>query len=430
MRRVCLGVLLLSAMLSVSGCAYSMISRHGLRTEPFDRILHQAIHARGITPGGPVDARLVTRDELASVLEAVFRSEWAEDDFRDYQRALNAVGLWPSGRDLLHEYLAVMGEELAGMYVPAQQALYLVTDVKTPFRMRLFSVLLKRDLLMEFTLSHELVHLLQHTAYPELLDPGTSYQDQDDLVAALHAAVEGDATRYGLETIGLPLELPHPDEFRAEIEAQMASAAGRAFAQAPALIRLTLSFPYAQGYRLAFEEGNELLERPPASTEQVLHADKRREPFLVFDLRELQAALPEGCGLVWANTMGELGLSVLFRDLAERPSSSAWEGWDGDRYLVAECAEQLQFLWITAWDSEVDAAEFESAYRDIAGAVAERAGLGRAPGVERLGREVIVTTDRLGFLRGSSASLVHRARVSEADELRDWSAPPGLGSGS
>jgi len=38
MRRVCPVVLLLSAMLSGSGCAYSMISRHELRMEPFERI--------------------------------------------------------------------------------------------------------------------------------------------------------------------------------------------------------------------------------------------------------------------------------------------------------------------------------------------------------------------------------------------------------
>jgi hypothetical protein len=406
-------------MLSVSGCAYSMISRHELRMEPFERILHQTVRARGIAPGGPVEARVVSREELAKVLEAALRSQWAAGEIREYQRSLNAIGLWPADRDLPREYLAVMGEEAAGIYVPREKALYLVADAKTPFRVRLVSALLRRDLMMEFTLSHELVHLLQHSAYPELLDPDPPYQHQDDLVAALHAAVEGDATRYGLEAIGLRSELPPPAEFSALTEAQLASTGGEALAEAPALIRLTLSFPYAQGYRLAFEEGAQLLERPPASTEQVLHAEKRREPFVLFDLRDLKTALPQGCGLVWTNTVGELGLSVLFRDLAQLPSSSAWEGWDGDRYLVAECADQLEFLWITAWDSEVDAAEFESAYREIAGAVGERAGLGRLPEVQRLGREVTITTDRFRSLRGSLASLVHRVRVLDADELRD-----------
>jgi hypothetical protein len=419
MRRLCLGFLLVSAMLSSSGCAYSMVSRHELRTEPLERVLQQTTRARGIALEGPVDARLVSREELASVLEAALRSEWPEGDIREYQRSLNAIGLWPADRDLLREYLAVMGEEVAGMYVPVDKALYLVTDGKTPLWLRLFSALLRRDLMMEFTLSHELVHLLQHGAYPDLLDPDALYRDQDDLMAALHAAVEGDATLYGLEAMDLLSELPPPDEFGAETEAQLAAAAGEALAEAPALIRLTLGFPYSRGYRLAFEEGVHLLERPPASTEQVLHPGKRREPFLVFDLHDLKAALPDGCRLVWANTVGELGLSVLFRDLGERSSSSAWEGWDGDRYLVAECAGRPQFLWITAWDSEADAAEFESAYRDIAGALAARAGLDRAPEIERLGREVHITTDRFGSLRGTLASRVRRVRVSEVDELRD-----------
>jgi hypothetical protein len=161
------------------------------------------------------------------------------------------------------------------------------------------------------------------------------------------------------------------------------------------------------------------LDAPPASTEQILHPGKRREPFLVFDLSAARFSLPEGCRFVYENTVGELALSVLFSDWQDSAPRSAWEGWDGDRYLVARCEGRLGLLWISSWDTEADAREFAEAYEPIAEPLAAAAGLDSAPRVTLRGRQVIVASERLSAQVAALFS-ARRQRVATLDELFEY----------
>jgi hypothetical protein len=427
--------ILLGLALGASGCAYSMIRSGQLRQEPFDAVVARTAAARGIEPQQPINARVISSEELEAVLRRSIAREWSEDQIRSYEQAHTAMGLWPGDRDLLDEFIAVMREEVAGLYDPSDRALYIVSDTQPAFLSRLLSLLLRRDIERELVLAHELVHLLQHTRYPSLIDTDPFFYDHDDAAAAIQAAIEGDATRYGFEALELTQTLPEPADFRESIDAELASSSNAngdgALAGAPALIRLTLAFPYVYGYRLAHAEGAALLGAPPVSTEQVIHAGERRADFLAIDLRELRGALPAECRFVRENTLGELELSVLFRDLAEETSEDTWVGWDGDRYLVAECDEQPAILWLTAWDSRSDALEFEAAYRGILAALITRTGMAAPPTVHRSEREVVVYSDVLSPLAEALPARTRRQRVSTLSELRghfdagaDWNASP------
>jgi hypothetical protein len=415
--RLAAWILLFSA-LGASGCAYSMIRDGRLRPEPLDEIVSRTAAARGIEPQLPIDARVVTSEELEGVIRRAITRAWSDDQIRRYERALAAMGLWPGDRDLLDEFLAVMREEVAGLYDPSDRALYVVSDTTAPFLTRLLSAFLRRDIEREAVLSHEVVHLLQHAGYPSLMDTDPFFYDHDDVGAAIQAAIEGDATRYGFEALDLLPRLPEPAHFREEVDSELASIRDGALAAAPALIRLTLAFPYTHGYRLSYGEGKALLDSPPTSTEQVLHEGERRASFLAIDLGPLREALPDRCQFVHENTLGELGISILFRDLASDPSEDAWAGWDGDRYLVAECDEGPAILWLTAWDSHSDALEFETAYRGILEALAARAGLATPPNVTRSEREVLIYSDALAPLAKGLSSRTRRKRVSTLRELR------------
>jgi hypothetical protein len=415
--RLVVWILLFSA-LGASGCAYSMIRDGRLRPEPFEGIVSRTAGARGIEPQLPIDARVVTAAELEAVIRRAITRDWSDTQIRRYERALTAMGLWPGNRDLLDETIAVLGEEVAGVYDPSERALYVVSDSKTPFLARLMSALLRRDLEREIVVAHELVHLLQHTSYPSLLETDLFFYDHDDVGNAIQAAVEGDATRYGFEALDFLPQLPEPADLRAEIDSELASIRDGALAAAPALIRLTLVFPYTHGYRLSYGEGKALLDSPPASTEQVLHAGERRASFLAIDLGPLRDALPARCRFVHENTLGELEISVLFRDLADDPSKDAWVGWDGDRYLVAECGERPAILWVTAWDSRSDALEFETAYRGILEALVARAGLATPPNVTRSEREVLIYSEALAPVAEALSMRTRRERVSTLPELR------------
>lgn len=409
----------------VQACAYSMVQGDRVREDAFADVLSRTAHARDLPVPERYETKVITRDEIPGVLREAIVADWSPREIEDYQETLSAIGAWPPERDLVHEFVAVGEEELAGIYVPHDTTLYVVADTPTPFWVSLLSAMARRDLMLELFLSHELVHLLQHGAYPGLMEDDVDWRDQDDALAAVHAAIEGDATRYGLVAVlGDEQNLPSPESFRADLEAERPSKDG-ALARAPAVLRLTLTFPYAWGYGLSVREGQALLDLPPASTEQVLHPEKRREPFLAIDLSRARDALPAGCRWLGENNLGELGISVLLRDLGEAPTPAAWEGWDGDRYLAARCGEHRAFLWETHWDSEGDAAEFATAYAGIADRVHARAGLVGALQIRRNGRRVRIVSEPLGPVADSLGTLSQRARVASVPELRrHFGAPP------
>jgi hypothetical protein len=320
------------------------------------------------------------------------------------------IGLWPADRDLLEEFVAVMGEEVAGLYQPEAGALFVVSDTPAPFSQWLAAAQARGDLMAEFALSHEIVHLLQHRRYPELLEGDAFYFANDDVGIAVQSAFEGDAMYFGVLAMGGPL--PDPALFASSFEEELGDGDG-ALASAPRLIRELIGFPYAQGYRLASLEGVQLLESPPASTEQVLHDDLRHAEFTAYDLGAVAAALPAPCEVVFENTVGELQMGVLLRDATQGDVSSAvWEGWDGDRYLAVDCNGRAAFLWLTSWDSEADAEEF------AAGEVQRRGGLSGPPWIHRSGRDVVVTSDPLHDLAETLAGRVVRQRLKTVDELR------------
>jgi len=401
-----------------TGCAWSLVSDGRIREEPFAEIVSRTAAVRGDPRPAEVDARVIDASEVPAVMRASIESELTPAELARYQERLVAIGIWPPERDLLDETLRVAEEEVAGFYLSESRVLYVVEGLDMPVSARFLSVLLRRDLLREAVLSHEIVHLLQHRAAPELFDVGT-WTDQDDAGEAMQAALEGDATYYGLLAIvaGDANALPEPAEMQRGFDSAVRSES--ALAEAPALVRLTLAFPYARGYPLSLVEGRALLDAPPASTEQVLHGDRRRADFQVADLARLEAALPAGCESLGQNTLGELAIWVLLSDLgSEARALAASDGWDGDRYLAARCGERRAFLWWTAWDSEADAVEFAAAYTGVARALAARAGLAARPGVTREGARVLVASEPLGGLLPRLDREARWARIRTLDELR------------
>jgi hypothetical protein len=407
--------LLLLPLLGAAGCAYQLVAGGQLRPEPFEQIIQRTVRARGIAPESEIHTRVIGSAELPELLRGALAAEWTGAEILDYQEGLVTLGLWPAGRDLEREFVAVYSEEVVGLYLPTQRTLYLVDDAPMPWSVRLLSTLIRRDLERELILAHELVHFLQHQAYPGLMDADPFWKSHDDVTAALQAALEGDALHYGFAA--LEIEPPAAEDLREALEEEDRGRTHGALAEAPALLRMTVAFPYVHGYGLSLREGRALLASPPASTEQVLHPERRLEPFQAIDLGALRLALPEGCRARYEDTLGELGLSVLLRDLGASAHPDAWQGWDGDRWVAADCGGR-ELVWLTAWDSEADAAEFAASYARIAPAVAERAAMASPPAARRVGREVWIATPALAPLAERLDALARRARVADLPGLR------------
>ena len=413
--------LLIAALFGSAGCAYRLVSGGQLRPELFQQIVDRTVRARGIAPEREILTRVIASAELPALLRGALAAEWTGAEIQDYQEGLITLGLWPPGRDLEREFVAVYSEEVVGFYLPTERTLYLVDDARTPWTLRLLSTLARRDLERELILTHELVHFLQHQSFPVLMDTDPFWKTQDDVTAAVQAALEGDALHYGFAA--LEIDPPAAEELRLALEEEDRQRAHGALAEAPALLRLTVSFPYAHGYGLSLREGRALLTSPPASTEQVLHPEKRLEPFQAIDLRALRAALPTGCRALFEDTLGELGLSVLLRDLGAPIEAAAWEGWDGDRWVAADCYGSRELVWLTAWDSETDAAEFAAGYARIAPAVAQRVAMASPPSVRLSGREVWIATPGLAALAEQLDTFARRARVTDLPGVRAHFGP-------
>jgi len=214
----------------------------------------------------------------------------------------------------------------------------------------------------QIILAHELRHALQdqymdlHRALPD------SVSDFDDRRLALMSLVEGDATlvmtkfmakRIGVDTGGLDLgALSVPDVGMGDV--------------APVL-RDELVLPYITGMRFAsalLQKGGwpavkAAWDRPPFSTEQVLHPEKylAGEPSSMPPL----TFAPRGGRVISDGVLGEM----LIRTWLGPGSDEAAAGWGGDHFKVWDVGGRTLLVWRSVWDGAGDRAEFAAAARRL-----------------------------------------------------------------
>jgi hypothetical protein len=112
-------------------------------------------------------------------------------------------------------------------------------------------------------------------------------------------------------------------------------------------------------------------ERPPESSEQILHPEKwfaREAPVAIgwpaFDADPLFADWE----LVGENVLGERLWREVFREYGRDAEASAIAaGWGGDRYAIFKHRIDGTYLMLTytSWDTSADAAEFSTAYQRV-----------------------------------------------------------------
>jgi hypothetical protein len=114
--------------------------------------------------------------------------------------------------------------------------------------------------------------------------------------------------------------------------------------------------------------------------------------------------------------MGELTVSLWLRSLDSAVTQRVWDGWDGDRWIAAECKKWHEMAWLTSWDTEKDAVEFETAIAGILPTFQSRAHL-QSLVVARQGREVVVASGAFGSKVNDLKRLAKRTRVTTRPEL-------------
>ncbi len=344
----------------------------------------------GLPARGPIRLATRSREDLEAYLVAQMTEQLPPDRLAAVVRTYARLGLVPEDIDLEPLLRALLLEQVVGYYDPARDTLYVVDRVEASQ--------------VEPVLLHEIVHALQDQ-YVDLDSLMQANLETNDRGTAAQAALEGHATFAMLEwqladLMGGEADLTALPGLEGLLGDDPLAAAGiemPVLGEAPAVIRESLLFPYLGG--LVFLQKHwagswgrvpPLGPDMPVSTEQVLHPD-RFEPGQVdmpTDTRFLEEP-PPGWTEVYADNLGELETRLLLREfLTDREEADrAAAGWDGDQFRLLDNAAGEVFVWVTVWDTDRDALEFETGVRR---ALAER--YGGDPAAE--GREIEV-------LRGS-----------------------------
>jgi len=319
-------------------------------------LLTKASELSGLPLKHPVSFGEKSRTELLDYLKKTLDTELPPKKAEAISTSWALLGLIPEGVDLRRLLLSVLLEQAGGYYDPKAGKLFLIKG---------YDPLIERIIVI-----HELVHALQDQTI-SLKELEEKTKDNDDLALAWQSVIEGQATAVMFEFIsGKKItELPDLSRMSAGL-LSLQFTSYKAFTNAPRYLKLRLIFPYLSGcsfIRSYAQKENKrgnwvyLLTHLPPSTEQIIHPEK-------YGLDPPKMVKKPGLSfpLIYSDTLGELGIyGVLSQFLPEEEARKGSSGWGGGRYFTYKTKEGKPFLLaITLWDSEKEAEEFASLYRE------------------------------------------------------------------
>ncbi len=328
----------------------------------YRQIEDEVIALRGLPATQRLEPTILDEAQLRARIEAQFRAENPQAEIAASQATLIAMGLLPPGTSLENLYVNLLGSQVAGYYDPATKQIYVVARTG-----RIGAV-------EKVTFAHEFTHALQDQNFG-LKGIQTDAIGQGDRSMARLALIEGDASLLMTQWLSGHLDSAGIGEILAGDPAAQAQ-----LDAAPPFIRDGLLFPYTQGVlfvssiwsRGGWKAVDGVFGRLPASTEQVLHADKyaaNEQPVSVpLDAASIAKRLGPGWTATPADTLGEFQIGSWLRARGVTGAGggvsgdAAAAGWGGDRYALIDGPNGAYALvLLTTWDTPTDATEFSTA---------------------------------------------------------------------
>lgn len=353
----------------------------------FARIEQQVRDLRGLPAPDIGPADIISRQELEQELKASFEQDYPADRQRADNLTLHALGLLSGDQDVAKLQLELLAGQVIGFYDDKQRRMVVVSDAGV-------------DPQVEVTYAHEYTHALQDAAFG-LKSLELNAVGEDDRSLAHLALVEGDATAVMLQWM---LGNLTPGEMEGITEAPIPDTS-----DVPDWMLTQLLFPYEAGLQFVSALGGGLggdyqrvndafRDRPPASTEQVMHPEKyaaSERPMEVVD-PDPSSALGAGWRNVASTTMGEAMIGITLDALGSSAATdAAAAGWGGDRLTVASGpGGAFALVWDLKWDSSTDADQFAAAYGSVNLSLPHRL--------------VRVTPDEVLVLQASSAEVLDK----------------------
>jgi hypothetical protein len=317
--------------------------------------LREVSRLRGLPATKSVTLTDISREALKAHLEQTLESHMPERAMVGTEHMLFAFGAVPADFNYRTAIVGLMQSELAGLYDPIDDTMYLLADLAPEMR--------------KATLLHELVHALQDQHYS--LDRVANFaEDQTDRMSALSSLAEGDATSVMFDAVLAPEHKTALDVPISILERQLYLAAERPETEGvPRVLLRALLAPYVDGMafvqalreRGGFAEVDRAWQTAPTSTEQILHLERydAHEPALAVNV----PPPPDATGhwtTVLHDVWGEQSWRVLLEEFSERSAARrAAEGWGGDRIVAYEAEGQHAVAAVLTLDSDADALEVE-----------------------------------------------------------------------
>ena len=354
----------LIALLLIAAASFAANTQEGMFSE-IGKIESDLSAITGLAFTRKVPYAVIGRDQLRRYLEDRMKESVKPEDIRAEELTLKMLGLIPQDYNLRDSTVDLLTEQAAAFYDYHKKKLFILENNSGPEA--------------KFALVHELAHALadQHFRLDKYIHGGAK---SDDAETARLAVMEGQASwlmsAYMSKQAGGPPDVP--EAVLKLMAASLESGADHypVFAQAPLYIRESLVFPYAQGmvfqdavFRKIGREGfGQVFQRPPVSTQQILHPEKYFEP--------AKAALPslpalpttKGLRKLGDGTLGELDYRVLLSQYAGKV-----EGEKAAAHLVGGVYELREhkrdkspvLACAALWDSPDSAQQFFALYREV-----------------------------------------------------------------
>jgi hypothetical protein len=401
---------------------------------------------RGLEFKRPLKVENQSIDDFGAYLDKQLAEDIPAEIADNFDAIVRKLGLYrgPKIEDMRATMKLLLQSQAAAYYDPKTDAFYVLMEGLS-------------GMMLGMTYSHEIYHALQdqHFDLDKYVLSASGDELNEDELLARQAVVEGEASyvmTYWLfqSMTGSPpppqiLEMTirqQADMTTEEIRASMSDPimmammpeelreAVAAMDDLPAFMMELLAGAYTKGMEFVYEirkggwaQVEELYrEYPPRSTEHILHPEKwiaRESPSRIRWAEFEGAEALKGWKALDDNTLGEIQWRVIFSEHGLRETGkSAAAGWDGDSYAVfkGEDSEEMLLLLYTCWDDEGEAAEFESAYRDLL--AVKHDGVDEAFRVEREGLDVYIVEGGTAETLDAKMAFVRSAKKEKPAEDR------------
>jgi hypothetical protein len=344
-----------------------------------DEVLGQMSQITGLKLMTPLKKSLRSREEIrAYVIKQMNEEKNPAERYAD-QRSAEAFGLLPKGFDLDAFMVNVLTEQVEGLYDPKTREFYIAD----------WSPLEDQRMVM----AHELTHALEDQHF-QIEAWQRAARPNEDAELARDAVLEGSAMAamvdYLMLSTGRSLK-DLPDFDPGMLIGDLGSTP--TLQKAPPFLKDSLIFPYIGG--LSFSAAilknagwaalPGVFERPPVSTQQILHPALYRSGKIpaTVALPRLEKLLGSNWTKLDENIMGEFGWKeVLKQFLDEDRAKKLAAAWDGDRYALFEQKQTKKLVLVTRLhlDSEEHAVRFFGQYSEaLEKKYSERSNLLRRP---------------------------------------------------